>query len=349
MNRLPKAILILALASAVVLGVAAVGCSSNSTPTPAEESPSHHLEINLLGERTDFLLDPRGALQSTVKLTSDDGRIALLIDKGTAVMDKDGRPLQAIHIAVEPSPPPLPENAFVTSSVYQLAPRGATFNPQLRLTLSYDTVDLPEGLREDKLYVAYHDGSEWHQLLYKKVDTELHSVATHLTGFDLASLAVLGPKKPAPSASPAASETKGAQVGNPAPDFELDDLDGNPVSLGDLRGTPVMLNFWATWCGPCRSEMADIQRVYEEWAPEDLTLLTVNMGGSSSQVTEFFEAEELALPVLLDAKKHVADTYNIRYVPTTFFIDEDGIIQALKVGAFPNQESIETELDRIVS
>jgi len=109
----------------------------------------------------------------------------------------------------------------------------------------------------------------------------------------------------------------------------------------------VLVDFWATWCGPCRSEMADIQRVYEEWAAEDLVLLTVNMGATSSKVAEFLEEQQLSLPVLLDTKQDVAGTYNIRYVPTTFFIDADGVIQAVKVGAFPDQDSIETELDKI--
>ena len=302
----------------------------------------------MLGDKTEFLVDGRGALQSRVELTSDDGLITLTMDKGTAVTDEDEKPLQAIRVAVDDSPPPPPQDAFVAGPVYELAPRSAAFDPQLRLTLSYDAADLPAGLREDELYVACHDGSEWRRLLYKRVDTGLHSISTHLSDFSLATIAVLGPKAPGPSLSPAVTKTKGAQVGNLAPDFELDDLDGNPVRLSDLRGIPVMLNFWATWCGPCRSEMADIQRVYEEWAAEDLVLLTVNMGGTSSQVAEFFEAQQLSLPVLLDSKQDVSGTYNIRYVPTTFFIDEDGVIQAVKVGAFPDQDSIETELEKIV-
>ena len=348
MNRLPKAILLVTLASVVISGLAAAGCSSSSTPTPGEESPAYRLEIDLLGDKTEFLVDSRGALQSRVELTSADGLITLTMDQGTAVTAEGEKPLQLIRVAVDDSPPPPPEQAFVAGPVYELAPQNAAFNPQLRLTLSYDAADLPEGLREDDLYVACHDGSEWRRLLYKRVDTGLHSITTHLSDFSLATIAVLGPKTPAPSLSPAVTKTKGAQVGNLAPDFELDDLDGTPVRLIDLRGIPVMLNFWATWCGPCRSEMADIQRVYEEWAAEDLVLLTVNMGGTSSQVADFLEDQQISLPVLLDSKQDVAGTYNIRYVPTTFFIDEDGVIQAVKVGAFPDQDSIETELEKIV-
>lgn len=348
MDRLPKVILLATLASALAPGLLAAACSSNPAPNPGEESPACRLEIDLLGDKAEFLLDARGALQSPIELTSADGRITLIMDSGTAVTGEDGRPLQLIRVAVDPTPPPPPEQAFLAGPVYRLAPRGAAFDPQLRLSLGYEATDLPQGLREDDLYVACHDGSEWRPILYKKVDAGLHSISTHFSALDFTCLAVLGPEKPAPSPTPAADKTKGAQVGNLAPDFELDDLDGNSVRLSDLRGTPVMLNFWATWCGPCRSEMADIQRVYEEWAAEDLVLLTVNMGGTSSQVAEFFEAQELSLPVLLDTKQDVADDYGIRYVPTTFFLDADSVIQAVKVGAFPNRHSIETELDKIV-
>jgi peroxiredoxin len=348
MNRLPKSILLLALASALAPGLAAASCSSDSTPTPAQDCPPTPLEIDLLGDTTEFLLDARGALQSPVELTSADGRITLLIDAGTVVTGEDGKPPQLIRVGVDDSPPPPPNQSFLASPVYELAPRGAAFDPQLRLALGYDPAGLPNGLREGELYVAYHDGSEWRRILYKRVDAGLHSVSTHLSALDFIGLAVLGPEKPTPSPSPAASKIKGAQVGNLAPDFELDDLDGNSVRLSNLRGTPVMLNFWATWCGPCRSEMADIQSVYEEWATEDLALLTVNMGGSSSRVAEFLDSQELSLPVLLDTKEKVADAYNIRYVPTTFFIDTDGVIQAVKVGAFPDQDSIETELEKIM-
>jgi peroxiredoxin len=348
MNRLPKVILPIALASALASVIAAAACSSDAAPNPGKDPPASRLEVDLLGDTTEFLLDARGALQSPVELTSADGRITLLIDEGTAVTDEDGKPLQAIRVAVDDSPPPPPDQAFLASPVYELAPRGAAFDPQLRLALGYDPADLPDGSREDDLYVACHDGSEWRRILYKRVDTGLHSVSTHLSALDFTGLALLGPEKPAASPPPTANKTQGAQVGNLAPDFELDDLDGNPVRLSDLRGRPVMLNFWATWCGPCRSEMADIQSAYEEWAAEDLALLTVNMGGTSSQVAEFLEDEQLSLPVLLDTKQDVAGTYNVRYVPTTFFLDADGVIQAVKVGAFPDRDSIETELEKIM-
>lgn len=137
-------------------------------------------------------------------------------------------------------------------------------------------------------------------------------------------------------------------VGSLAPDFQFYNSQEELVSLSDLRGEPVVLNFWATWCGPCVYEMPYLQEVYEEWSDNGLVLLTINMGGTSSQVKEFLQSHDLSLPVLLDTNRDLAARYNIRYVPTTFFIDGDGTIQAVKVGAFPNKEAMEGDLDKIM-
>jgi peroxiredoxin len=94
--------------------------------------------------------------------------------------------------------------------------------------------------------------------------------------------------------------------------------------------------------------MPYLQQVYEEWSDRGLVLLTINMGGTSSQVEEFLQSHDLSLPVLLDTKRDLAARYNIRYVPTTFFIDRDGTIQVVKVGAFPNKEAIEGDLNEIM-
>ena len=87
----------------------------------------------------------------------------------------------------------------------------------------------------------------------------------------------------------AGSELSEAQVGNLAPDFQLDNLDGKPVALSDLKGKPVLLNFWATWCPPCRDEMPYIQEIYDEWSDEGLVVLAINYGESASRVKEFVQ------------------------------------------------------------
>jgi peroxiredoxin len=153
-------------------------------------------------------------------------------------------------------------------------------------------------------------------------------------------------------ASPAkpGGSSQSPRVGKLAPDFRLPGLDGKDVSLSDFRGKPVLVNFWASWCGPCRAEMPYIQEIYEdkEWKDEGLVILAIDIGENRSTVENFMESNNLSFPVLLDTAKEVALEYNIRGIPTTFLIDKDGIIQVAKVGAFPSKAAIEKDLSKII-
>lgn len=137
-------------------------------------------------------------------------------------------------------------------------------------------------------------------------------------------------------------------IGKPAPNFKLQSLDGQSISLSDFRGKPVLINFWATWCGPCRIEMPYLQQIYEEWHGKGMVVLTINIGESSSQIKEFMQSQGLSLPVLLDKGGSVAQKYNILGIPTTFFLDKDGVIQDKIIGAFQNKAQIEKRLDKIL-
>ena len=139
-------------------------------------------------------------------------------------------------------------------------------------------------------------------------------------------------------------------IGKPAPEFQLQDLNGNTVSLSDFRGSPVLLNFWATWCGPCHSEMPFIQEIYEEWQDKGLIILTVNRRQTSSEVQQFIQDDNLSIIVLLDTNGYVADLYSsIEYIPATFFIDEEGITRQIEFGAFSSKAEIEDCLSKIIS
>lgn len=138
------------------------------------------------------------------------------------------------------------------------------------------------------------------------------------------------------------------QVGKPAPDFQLPNLEEQPISLSDFRGKPVLLNFWATWCGPCVFEMPFIQGIFEESSDTGLVILAVNIGETPSTVRDFIQAGNFSFPVLLDTSQDVALEYNVRGIPTTFLIDKDGIIQAIKVGAFSSMLEIKRSLSKII-
>ena len=142
--------------------------------------------------------------------------------------------------------------------------------------------------------------------------------------------------------------TQDTERDNLAPEFQLNDLEGKLVFLRNFRGKAVMLNFWATRCGSCVYEMPYLQQVYEEWSTKGLVLLAINIGESSSQVKKFLQRYNLSLPVLLDTNQEVARKYNIQYIPTTFFIDKHGLVQATKIGAFRNKKAIEDYINKIM-
>ncbi|MFC1932120.1 TlpA family protein disulfide reductase [Chloroflexota bacterium] len=152
------------------------------------------------------------------------------------------------------------------------------------------------------------------------------------------------------SSSTSGGSAQAPQVGKLAPDFQLLNLEGQSISLNDFRGSPVILNFWATWCSPCRAEMPFLQEIYEDWTGKSpsVAMLTINIKENSTRVKDFLETYNLSLPVLLDTDGNVSNKYNITGIPTTFFIDKDGIIQEKIVGAFRNKEQIEEHLGKIV-
>jgi cytochrome c biogenesis protein CcmG/thiol:disulfide interchange protein DsbE len=138
--------------------------------------------------------------------------------------------------------------------------------------------------------------------------------------------------------------------GRPAPDFKLQSLDGQTVSLSALKGRPVLVNFWATWCGPCQMEIPILQQLAEdtEWRERGLVMLAVNLGESPSLVREFVEVFGISFPVLLDTSQEVAIAYNAAYIPVTYFIDKDGIINDIKVGAIANRIDLELRLKKLI-
>jgi peroxiredoxin len=139
-----------------------------------------------------------------------------------------------------------------------------------------------------------------------------------------------------------------ARVGMSAPEFTLPALDGQSVSLGDFKGKPVMVNFWATWCGPCVHEVPYIQETYEVWSGKGLVILAVNIGESPSQVQGFMQENQLSFTVLLDESGEVVEQYGVRAIPTTIFIDGEGITRNIKQGSYPSRSAIEVDLKKIV-
>lgn len=125
----------------------------------------------------------------------------------------------------------------------------------------------------------------------------------------------------------------GLGVGLKAPDFELKNLDGENVKLSDYQGKKVILNFWATWCPPCKAEMPDMQQFYTE-SGDEVVILAVNID-PQYDVAGFAEKMGVNFPILLDEDDKVNNTYQVLTIPTTYFIDEKGIIRHKYLSAMP--------------
>lgn len=114
-----------------------------------------------------------------------------------------------------------------------------------------------------------------------------------------------------------------------APDFTVLDIDGNPVKLSDLFGKPIVLNFWASWCSPCKSEMPEFNEVYKDLG-EDITFVMVNLVDGQRETketgTQYITEQGFSFPVYFDTEQEAANAYGIRSIPTTVFIDKDGYI-----------------------
>ncbi len=117
-----------------------------------------------------------------------------------------------------------------------------------------------------------------------------------------------------------------------APAIELEDLDGNAVTLSQFRGQVVIVNFWATWCPPCRKEMPSMQRAWAELQANDVMMLAVHVGGKPDQVWEFAGEYDLEFPILMDASSKVSRSWPMRGLPTTFVIGPEGRIVYMALG-----------------
>ncbi|MCA9919849.1 MAG: TlpA family protein disulfide reductase [Anaerolineales bacterium] len=139
--------------------------------------------------------------------------------------------------------------------------------------------------------------------------------------------------------------------GAPAPNFTLSTLDNETITLSDLRGQVIILNLWTSWCPPCREEMPTLNEVYQTYKDDGLVVLAVNstVQDSEAAAREFTAEYALDFPILLDHDGIVARAYQLQSLPTTFFIDRRGVIQAIVPGGPLRVSYIEAKISPLLT
>jgi peroxiredoxin len=132
------------------------------------------------------------------------------------------------------------------------------------------------------------------------------------------------------------------KVGQVAPDFTTHDVDGNVVSLSDFKGQPVWLNFWGSWCPPCRSEMPDVQAAYQQLALKGIVLLAISLDESPRKAAEFAQKNKATFTILSDPNRdNTGGSYPILNFPTHIFIDSTGVVQRVVLSDLSTEEALQ--------
>lgn len=141
-----------------------------------------------------------------------------------------------------------------------------------------------------------------------------------------------------------------ANIGFQAPDFTLQTVDGQSLSLADLRGKNILLNYWVTWCIPCLEEMPVLEKLYQEYQEQDLVILSVN-GIKQDEIDKVMTTmgeNSVTFPVVLDQASWVYDTYKVQFMPTSFFIDDQGVIRYIQLGS-ATEEGLRSKIEQLIS
>jgi thiol-disulfide isomerase/thioredoxin len=129
------------------------------------------------------------------------------------------------------------------------------------------------------------------------------------------------------------------QAGAPAPAFELNSNSGKPVSLAGLKGQIVLVNFWASWCGPCRQEMPILEQLHQKYGHKGVTLIGVNVEPDSAAAAAWLKATPVSFPILFDVDSKVSKLYEVQGMPNTVILDRKGVVRYIHRGYSPGAEN----------
>jgi len=141
--------------------------------------------------------------------------------------------------------------------------------------------------------------------------------------------------------------TKGPGESQYAPEFTLQAVDGSFVSLDDFKSKPIMLTFWPINCSACQFQAPFMEELFSKWSSDSIVVLTINVGDRAVDVQDYMNVRNISYPVLLDTHSKVGQSYGLVGVPTTFFIDGDGKVQAYHIGAFQSEQAMESAINEV--
>ena len=152
------------------------------------------------------------------------------------------------------------------------------------------------------------------------------------------------------SGTSTAGKIPAPQTGFLAPDFALKTPEGETIQLSDLRGQPVLVNLWATWCPPCRAEMQTLETVYNDYKDQGFIVLAVNMTSQDDPqaILPFVTERGLTYPILLDDKGEIAKPYQMKSLPSSFFINRDGTINEVVIGGPMAEALLRTRIEEML-
>ncbi len=146
-----------------------------------------------------------------------------------------------------------------------------------------------------------------------------------------------------------ASRPTTPKIGDPAPEIDLKSMTGDQIVLSKLQGRPVLVNFWATWCGPCREEFPTLVRKYKQYQAQGFVVIGVNTQDENSDagVLTFMKNTLVNFPIVRDVGDHVGQTYRIDGLPTSFFIDKSGILRDIVIGGPMSDDFLDKQFTKI--
>ena len=302
--KIVRNIILLLLASSLFWLL--TGCQSDTSPRTKTAEPAFELKVDILGKIHILSLDSEGRLIASAELASTDGAVNLSIDKGTKLLDRDGKPLQFIQVAIDPTLPISPEGAYIVGAVYDLKPYEATFSPPFQLTLKYNADELPEGVKERNVCIASYEDAKWSIVRYQQVDTETHSITADIDRFGR--VAILVPGESTSTEPPPKLST------TPAPKPDLTSL---PLGKALSSGKPTLAEFGSSTCVPCKQMKPILERLAVEYE-----------GKLNVVIVEVYEQRSLT------------QQYGIMAIPTQIVFDRDGKEVTRHMGFWAKEEII---------